>query len=82
MTGAKWDDRPSRFKDRLTWLMSRYDMSNKEIAEACGVSENAVSSWVNDKRTPMPYNLRKVADYLGVNPRWLLTGEGRMRTCR
>lgn len=44
------------------------DISQKELRYALGVSQSTLSDWMNQKKDPKNENLKKVADYFGVNP--------------
>lgn len=47
-----------------------------ELVKATGVSKGSVSQWLSDSSAPTGANLLKLAKVLGVQPEWLLTGEG------
>ena len=50
-----------------------------DLGLACGVTRQAVSQWIlGQSRNIRPDNLICVADWLGVEVRWLATGEGPM----
>jgi len=50
-----------------------------DLARACGVTRQAVSQWMLGQSTNIrPDNLVCVADWLGVEVRWLATGDGPM----
>ena len=52
-------------------------ISQSGLARACGVSPASVSQWVRGPTKDLRMeNLVAVADYLGVEIRWLATGEG------
>jgi len=56
---------------------TRYTAS--DLARACGVTRQAVSQWMRGQSTNIrPDNLVCVADWLGVEVRWLATGDGAM----
>jgi transcriptional regulator with XRE-family HTH domain len=56
---------------------TRYTAS--DLARACGVTRQAVSQWILGQSTNIrPDNLICVADWLGVEVRWLATGDGAM----
>lgn len=47
----------------------------QDVANACGVTRQAVSLWETGKTVPNDDTLARAAEYLGVSRRWLLTGE-------
>jgi transcriptional regulator with XRE-family HTH domain len=50
-----------------------------DLADACGVSRQAVSQWMlNQSKGLRADHLFLAADYLDVDARWLATGEGDM----
>lgn len=49
------------------------------LARACGISPPSVNAWVKgETKTIEGQNLLNASKFLGVNPRWLATGEGQM----
>lgn len=61
---------------RIQSLFSRKaGKTQKALAEYCGVSNTAVSSWIRDRGITQE-NLKKIADYFQVDINWLMTGEG------
>lgn len=50
------------------------------LSEATGISQNAISNYENNKRQPKVGVAQILCDALGISPRWLLTGEGEMRS--
>lgn len=50
------------------------------LAVRCGVSKPSVSDWASGNTASIDANnLFDAADFFGVNPNWLATGEGPMR---
>ena len=47
-------------------------LSQKQLAEALGLDQSAVSNWETGKNEPTLHNLRRMADILGVDPGSLL----------
>ena len=61
----------------------RDEVKKAHLAKACGVAPAAVSQWVSGETKNMKLeNLFAAADFLGIEPRWLATGEGPMRVNR
>ena len=61
---------------RLKYVREHLGLSQKELAQALGVSQKAVSYWERGERSMPAIILRRLKESLGVNPDWLLTGEG------
>lgn len=61
------------FGDRLTSEMMRHELTQKDLAEAAGCSQAAISKYLNG-RIPKAKELLKLADLLGVSMEWLLAG--------
>lgn len=51
--------------------MSSKEVAMYEIADLCGVKEDTVERWCDGKTEPLPNVKKKIADYLGVEPRKL-----------
>jgi transcriptional regulator with XRE-family HTH domain len=54
--------------DRLRHFRIAADLSRKQLAAACRVTESAVTLWECGYRTPRPQSLIAVAATLGINP--------------
>jgi transcriptional regulator with XRE-family HTH domain len=66
----------ARIKERLGIAAGR---SQAGLARACKIAPASVSAWVSGKAKSIDGKyLTTAADYLGVNPHWLSTGEGEM----
>jgi transcriptional regulator with XRE-family HTH domain len=67
--------------ERLSAALSeRRELTQSGLAKSCHVTPAAVSQWVSGQTKDLRLeNLFSAADYLGVEPRWLATGEGPMR---
>jgi transcriptional regulator with XRE-family HTH domain len=62
-----------RIEQRLTDL----GMSQKQLAQRCGVSAPAVNDWLTGKTKSLKAStLLKAAKALGVSPQWLESGVG------
>lgn len=59
---------------RITELRSEKNISQNQLAQALGVSRQAVSKWENDQSTPDPLKIIKLADILGTDVEYLSTG--------
>lgn len=60
------------FIQRLKELRASIDISQASLAEAIGVSQQAVAKWETDKATPDPYMIVKIAQYFNVSTDFLL----------
>jgi transcriptional regulator with XRE-family HTH domain len=60
---------------RIDSLLASQRKERKELIEAVRVNHGAITNW--DKRGTIPAAdvALKIADYLGVSIRWLITGE-------
>ena len=59
------------FSERLNAVLHFKKIKQKDLAEATGVSQSTVSSWVNGTIPTLP-NLAIVAKYIGVSIQVLL----------
>lgn len=64
-----------RFPEKLNRLMKDKRLKGKQIAEAIGVSDNAVSRWRNGQTFPRSIELMRLARLLGVTMEWLIEDE-------
>lgn len=72
----------SSLKDRLALAMKGPPkVSQADLARACGIKAPSVSDWISGKtKTLEGANLVNAAVRLGVNPQWLASGKGPMRS--
>jgi transcriptional regulator with XRE-family HTH domain len=64
-------------KDRLEWAMDRAGLSQADLARACRVKPPSVTNWLNgETRTLKAGPAVRAALALGVQPLWLIDGEG------
>jgi transcriptional regulator with XRE-family HTH domain len=65
------------FSGRVTVRMEELGLQATDLAEACGISVTAIGYILKGStKYPRPETLFALADKLGVEPRWLGTGEG------
>lgn len=64
----KYEKVARRFSDILT----RNNMTAKELAEQSGVSESSISQYINGNHKPSNISSGKVARVFGINPLWLM----------
>lgn len=60
------------FKSRLSELMQEIDISSKQLALMSGISEAALSRYLNGLRTPTVENVISLANTLNVTTDYLL----------
>lgn len=61
--------------NRITELLSRRNMSQKELALSAGITESAISHYVKGDRVPRGVNLMKIAKALDTTTDYLLGNE-------
>lgn len=54
------------FGERLNRLLAEVGYSQKELAQALGVKQGTVSSWIAGRKCPLPETARKISEALGV----------------
>jgi len=68
---------PMEFAARMRFARNKADKTQRQVAEACGVTFQTVCAWeTGQAQDVLSNNLYAVADFLGVNARWLSTGQG------
>ena len=60
--------------ERITELRKKQEMSQGQLADAMGVSRQAVSKWENDQTSPDTIRLIQLADVLDCDGEYLATG--------
>lgn len=55
-------------REKIRALRESKGFSQTELAEALGVDQTTISAWENGKAEPTLFNLRRLADLLGVKP--------------
>ena len=60
--------------ERISQLRCDKDMSQGQLAQALGVSRQAISKWENDQSSPDTIHLIKLADILETEVEYLATG--------
>lgn len=64
------------FSQRLVETIRKRGLSRYRIAQDTKITEATLSNYCNGKVNPSPSIVKQLADYLGVDYTWLLTGEG------
>ncbi|MDR1371439.1 MAG: helix-turn-helix domain-containing protein [Dysgonamonadaceae bacterium] len=63
------------FAKRLSETIDKRKLSRYKIAQDTKITEATLSNYCNGKGKPNPSIVKQLADYLGVNYKWLLVGE-------
>ena len=68
--------------ERLTLAMAGPpEVKPSELARACGIRQPSINDWLNGRTKKLEgANLLAAAEFLHVNPWWLATGAGPMRS--
>lgn len=60
------------FGERLKQLRKEKKVSQKTLADALFISQQAIAKWESDKSSPNPETVRKIAEYFNVSTDYLL----------
>lgn len=60
------------FGERLKQLRKKNKVSQKTLADALFISQQAIAKWESDKSSPNPETVRKIAEYFDVTTDYLL----------
>jgi transcriptional regulator with XRE-family HTH domain len=69
------DDSVSATIERIRAVLSDLKKKNREFCLSVGIANNALRTWEVRHTDPSAKVVLRIADYLGVSLRWLLTGE-------
>lgn len=58
--------------ERLNQLLESHGMTQQDLADVLGVSQTAVYSWCNGKKTPRMDKVDKIAEYFNVKRSYIL----------
>lgn len=61
--------------NRITNALNRTGISQRQLADATGMTEVSISRYVKGKRIPSAEILGRIADVLGVTTDYLITGK-------
>ena len=66
--------RENDFSEVFKRIAAEKEMSQRDIASACGMTQTTISRYMSGKRTPNIKAIRKLASVLGVSPEELFSG--------
>lgn len=66
---------PTPFGERLAECRDRSKLSQMALAEACGSSQTTIANYESGRNKGQFTEIFRIADALGVDARWLATGE-------
>ncbi|MDR2658709.1 MAG: helix-turn-helix domain-containing protein [Spirochaetaceae bacterium] len=69
------DDKGSVIVKRINDVLKDLKKQRKEFCLAVGIANNTLRTWEVRDSDPSAKVLLRIADYLGVSVRWLLTGK-------
>ena len=61
--------------NRITNALNRCGVSQRQLADATGMTEVTISRYVKGKRIPSAETLGRIADVIGVTTDYLITGK-------
>ena len=64
------------FSKRFAETIEKRELTRYQIAQDTKITEATLSNYCNGKGRPSPSIVKQLADYLGVDYLWLLSGEG------
>lgn len=67
--------------DRIIELRKKHNMSQLDLAEAVGVTRQAVSKWENNLATPEPSKIILLSEILDTDLEYLTTGRETIHRC-
>ena len=59
---------------RLREARERMGVDRPELAERLGVHAGSIARWETGGSVPIPYHMERIAEWAGVDPRWLRHG--------
>jgi transcriptional regulator with XRE-family HTH domain len=65
---------------RIKQARAAFPYSQRELAELVALSYAQLNRIERGHSVPRPATVRKIAEVLGVSARWLVSGDGGMRT--
>lgn len=65
---------PNEFQERLRKLLSDKGVTASELSRISGIGKSDISNYLNGKYLPKQDKIYLIAQALGVDPGWLITG--------
>lgn len=62
------------FSERLVEARAKARLTQKQLADHAGISQRQVARYEGGEQEPRPTTIHRLAEALGVSPRWLATG--------
>lgn len=66
------DKQVTTFRNRLSELLSIYDLSASDFSRRTGLNKSVISLYLNGKREPMQCNIVAIAQSFDIDPAWLM----------
>jgi len=66
----------SKVTERIDSVLKERGISKQEFYRECEITSSAYSQWNTGRTEPRVTTLRRIADYLGLNYEWLISGIG------
>ncbi len=63
------------FSDRIDFMLKKMNTNKRNCAEILNLKPQSFTDWKKRGTIPAADTVIKLADYLGVSVRWLVTGE-------
>ena len=63
------------FGERLKIIMRERGITQKQLAQVLGTSHSLISEYIHNKKEPSIFKAVMIADFLGVDLHWLITGK-------
>lgn len=60
--------------ERINDLLKEMNITQKELAESIGVSQNTISDWINKGKNPSANLMYRISDFLNISFDYLFTG--------
>jgi len=66
---------PNNLHNRIKSRRMELGLSQDALAKACNVGQSTVANWERGGHIPRPAKISKIAQALGINDIWLISGE-------
>lgn len=71
-------DTKKTLADRIKKIAAHFELQEQELAQRLGISKQAMSNYTQAKNEPKPSLLVSLVKIFGINPAWILMGDGDM----